>query len=192
MQIGTEGFVILLTITIIIYLLWATFFDENLEAVKSTIDDREYYVQDKDDSQDAADVLAMIRQKLMMLVGHLRKAYPNDERVSMLGNFDANSLKEGPDDAGNGVTSYTVNKNKITLCLRNAGRLVDMNTLMFVAIHEMGHIVTHEINHTPTFWTNFSWLLEEAINIGVYQHQDYEKHPEPYCNMMITSNPVAS
>ena len=61
MQIGTEGFVILLTITIIIYLIWVTFFDENLEAVKSTIDDREYYVQDKDDSQDAADVLAILK-----------------------------------------------------------------------------------------------------------------------------------
>jgi hypothetical protein len=190
MQIGTEGFIILSTITILGYILYITVFDDNLEAVKSTIDDREYYVQEKDDSQEAADYLAMIRQKLMLLVTHLRKAYPNDERTLLLKNFDANNLKEGADDAGNGVTSYTINKNKITLCLRNAGKLVDINTLMFVAIHELGHVVTHEIHHTPTFWSNFSWLLEESINIGIYQHQDYAKHPQEYCNMTITSNPV--
>jgi hypothetical protein len=190
MQIGTEGFIILSTITILCYILYITVFDDNLEAVKSTIDDREYYVQEKDDSQEAADYLAMIRQKLMLLVTHLRKAYPNDERTLLLKNFDANNLKEGADDAGNGVTSYTINKNKITLCLRNAGKLVDINTLMFVAIHELGHVVTHEIHHTPTFWSNFSWLLEESINIGIYQHQDYAKHPQEYCNMTITSNPV--
>jgi hypothetical protein len=190
MQIGIEGLIILSTITILGYIVYITVFDENLEAVKSTIDDREYYVQEKDDSQEAADYLAMIRQKLMLLVTHLRKAYPNDERTLLLKNFDANSLKEGADDVGNGVTSYTVNKNKITLCLRNGGKLVDINTLMFVAIHELGHIVTHEIHHTPTFWSNFSWLLEESINIGIYQHQDYAKHPQEYCNMTITSNPV--
>jgi hypothetical protein len=190
MQIGIEGLIILSTITILGYIVYITVFDENLEAVKSTIDNREYYVQEKDDSQEAADYLAMIRQKLMLLVTHLRKAYPNDERTLLLKNFDTNSLKEGADDAGNGVTSYTVNKNKITLCLRNGGKLVDINTLMFVAIHELGHIVTHEIHHTPTFWSNFSWLLEESINIGIYQHQDYAKHPQEYCNMTITSNPV--
>ena len=67
MQIGTEGFIILSTITILGYILYITVFDDNLEAVKSTIDDREYYVQEKDDSQEAADYLAMIRQKLMLL-----------------------------------------------------------------------------------------------------------------------------
>ncbi len=195
MQIGTDGLLILTTVSVLAYFTYITFFSDNLEAVKSLVDNREYLVQekgDKDDSQAAADMLAKIREKLMILVKHLLKAYPTDERVTMLRNFDPDALKEGSDTAGGGVTSYTVNKNKVTLCLRNAGELVDLNTLMFVAIHELGHIVTHEINHTPVFWENFSWLLEEAINIGVYQHQDYEKYPEPYCNMMITSNPVAA
>ncbi len=191
MQIGFEGLIIISTTIIVSYIIYSTYFDNNVEAVKSNLDNKEYYVQsDKENPVDAANLLAEIRKRLLLLVEHIYKNYPSDERVIRIRkNFNSDALTEGADDI-KGVTSYTINKSKITLCLRNDGHLIDINTAMFVAIHELGHVATNETHHTPLFWNNFRWLLEEAINIGIYIYISYSEHPEPYCNMMITSNPL--
>ena len=62
--------------------------------------------------------------------------------------------------------------------------------IAFVAIHEMGHIATISTGHTPEFWDNFRWLLEEAIQIGIYRKQDFKSKPEPYCGITITDSPL--
>ena len=36
---------------------------------------------------------------------------------------------------------------------------------MFVAIHEIAHIMTKSIGHKPEFWNNFKFLLENAKEI---------------------------
>jgi len=90
-----------------------------------------------------------------------------------------------------GVTSYTVNKGeKIVVCLRQRNNnFVEINTLMYVIIHELAHIcdLTSQ-QHDEKFWNNFEWLLEHAVNIGIYNYVDYSKDQEPYCGMNITSN----
>jgi len=48
-------------------------------------------------------------------------------------------------------TSYTQNKGeKVSFCMRQkdgSDELVDINTLMFVALHEMGHIMSVSVGH---------------------------------------------
>jgi len=191
MKIGFEGLIILSTTFIIAYLTYSAYFDENLEKVTSTIDNREYLVQDKEDSSDAANLIATIRGRLVTLVDHLIKSHSsNDPRIIMLKeNFNPDSLKEGVDNPE--YTSYSINKGEqIILCLRNKNKLVDINTLLFVVLHEIAHIVTEDIGHTPLFWDNFRWILEESINIGIYIKQDFDKKPVEYCGMTITSSPL--
>jgi len=157
--------------------------------VKSSIDNKEYLVQDKDDAKEAADLIAVIRQRLVILVEHLIRSYPpDDSRIKMLkDNFNPDSMKEGIDDSG--YTSYSINKGEqIVLCLRTNNKLMDINTMMFVVLHELSHIATESIGHTPEFWDNFKWILEESINIGIYQKKDYNKEAVEYCGMTITSN----
>ena len=67
---------------------------------------------------------------------------------------------------------------------------MDLNTMMFVVLHELSHLASESIGHTDEFWTNFRWILEESINIGVYQHQEFNKKPVEYCGMSITSSPI--
>ena len=191
MKIGVEGLIILSTIILVSYLGYTTFIEENLEPVKSTIDNKEYMVQDKKDSQEAANLIAVIRQRLVLLVENLIKTHPSDDpRIVMLkANFNPNSLKEGEEDSG--YTSYSINKGEqIVLCLRNKDALVDINTMMFVVLHELTHIATESIGHTPEFWDNFKWILEESINIGIYQKKDYDRESVEYCGMTITSTPL--
>jgi hypothetical protein len=191
MKIGYEGFTILISILVIIYLIYNTYFNENLEKMVSTIDNREYLVQPKEDAQEAANLIAQIRAKVSLLIDHLIKSnYDNDSRIIMLKkNYNPNNFKEGVDDPE--YTSYSINKGeKIVLCLRNKDKLVDINTLLFVVLHEVAHIATEEIGHTPDFWDNFRWILEESINIGIYTKQEFNKKPVEYCGMTITSSPL--
>jgi hypothetical protein len=62
--------------------------------------------------------------------------------------------------------------------------------MVFVAIHEMSHILTESLGHGPDFWNNFAWLLKEAELINIYKHQDFKAHPVKYCGMSITDEPV--
>ena len=67
---------------------------------------------------------------------------------------------------------------------------MDMNTIIFVSIHELAHIMTPETGHTPLFWDNMKYLLEKASSIGIYNPVDYSKDPRMYCGMEINSTPM--
>lgn len=190
MNVGLEALIVIILILIIIYLVYLHNYNANLLKVKSTIDNSEYYVQDKEDAQDAANLIAKIKDKLKSLIEHLSKQYPSDERtIRIKQNYRENSLKEGVDDPN--YTSYSVNKGEqIILCLRNKDKLMDLNTMMFVVLHEIGHLASESIGHTDEFWSNFKWILEESINIGIYVRQDFDSKPVEYCGMSITSSPL--
>jgi hypothetical protein len=59
---------------------------------------------------------------------------------------------------------------------------------MYVAIHELGHLMTEEIGHPQSFWGNFKILLKEAVNLGLYTKTDYAMKPVEYCGINIKSS----
>ena len=190
MDISLETFILLILFGSIFYLAYLYNYYSKLTKIKSTIDNNEYYVQDKDDAQAAANLIAEIRKKISRLSDHLNKSYPDDERTKrLIENYKENSLREGVDDPR--YTSYSVNKGEeIVLCIRNNNNLMELNTMMFVVLHEISHVVSESIGHTDEFWRNFRWILEESINIGIYTQQDFNKKPVEYCGMSITSSPL--
>jgi len=164
--------------------------------VKSSVDGKEYLVRDLPDKQEAANLLAKVRIKLNNLKIHLESKYPNKPQVKQLiQNFknDPKRFLESTPDAE--FTSYSVNKGEsVHLCLRQREgadeSLVKEEVMVFVAIHEMSHILTESLGHGPDFWNNFAWLLKEAEIINIYKHQDFKAHPVKYCGMSITDEPV--
>jgi predicted metal-dependent hydrolase len=191
MEINIEGFIIIIATIIGIYYIYNYYANYGLITVKSNVDNKEYIVQIKDDSLEAANLIAKIREKLVILMEHLEKSYgKNDNRIKQLKkNFRPDRLKEGVTTPG--YTSYSINKGEqIILCLRNNDKLVDINTLFFVVLHEFAHLATESIGHTEEFWDNFRWILEESINIGIYIKQDFKAQGVEYCGMTITSSPL--
>ena len=191
MDISLEGLVILILITLGIYYIYNNYINEGLIKVRSKIDNEEYTVQIKDDATDAADLIATIKNKLKTLLEHLEKTYGNsDNRVEMLkDNYKPDRVSEGIDTPG--YTSYSINKGEqIVLCLRNKDKLMDINTMTFVVLHEFAHLATESIGHTEEFWINFKWILEESINIGIYTRQDFKNKNVDYCGIKITSTPL--
>jgi len=167
-----------------------------LVSIKSRVDGKEYLVRDLVDKHEAADLMAKVRIKLNNLKIHLQSKYPyKPQVVQLVRNFEAhpNRFFESTPDAE--LTSYSVNKGEaVHLCLRqregNDESLVAEEIMVFVAIHEMGHMITESIGHGPDFWNNFAWLLKEAESIDIYKHMDFRAHPVKYCGMSITDQPT--
>jgi hypothetical protein len=73
-----------------------------------------------------------------------------------------------------GDKSYTINKHKIYLCLRDEnGEYYNDMMLLHVLIHEICHCLCDEIGHTEKFHVMLEALLEEAHKMGVY-NKNYE------------------
>ena len=163
--------------------------------VTSNIDGKQYKVRDMPDKQEAANLMARLRIRLMKITDALEKKYPDKPQVKhLVKNFrsDPSRFIEATPDSEH--TSYSINKGeKIYMCLRQRSgpdeSLVNENVMTFVSLHELAHVCTESIGHGPDFWNNFGWLLKEAEALGLYQYTDFQAHPVSYCGVYITDSP---
>ena len=164
----------------------------NLKCILSDVDGERYCVRERSKMQLAADLLSKVTKNLKDLVVYCSKKFPDDENVHrMVQKFNPTKISETLPTSE--YTAYSENKGeKIAFCLnkeKNGTKLIDINTLTFVAIHELAHIMTISEGHKQEFWQNFKFLLEQAKAAKIYEPIDYKKNPEPYCGMDITDNP---
>jgi WLM domain len=164
-----------------------------LNCIISTVDGNKYCVRDRTKLQDAADLLATVTQKCKDLVEYMGKTHPDNDAVKRLvDGFRPNKIMETLPTSS--YTAYSENKGeKIAFCLNsqkeNNEALIDIDTLTFVAIHELSHVMTVSIGHKQEFWDNFKFLLENAKEAGIHVPADYKNKPVEYCGMKITDNP---
>ena len=177
------------SVILILLIIKKVFMNDNLIKVKSSKDGREYIVRDLPNAIEAANKLSMINEKIMLLIDHLDESEENVKRLKK--NYTPESLSENTKDSIH--TSYSLNKGeKISLCLREKSDDVifeDDNTIMFVVIHELAHLMSESVGHTNEFWDNMRYLLEEARKLGIYKVVDYKKENVEYCGMYIKSTP---
>ena len=169
--------------------------NHDMAHVASTVDGQRYLVRNLSDKQEAADRLARTRAKLLRLMSNLKQTDPEKPFVvQMARNFDADPSRFSESAPDATYTSYSVNKGeKVYMCLRQRNareELVSENIITFVALHELAHIGTTEVGHTPQFWNNFGWLLKRAEEIEIYQFTDFAAHPVEYCGIHITDQPT--
>jgi len=144
----------------------------NLKCIVSDVDGNKYCVRERAKLQLAADLLANCKR--------------------LVENFDPQTVKEILPTSE--YTAYSENKGeKLAFCTtttKKGDKLIDPNTLMYVAIHELAHIATKSIGHTQEFWQNFKFLLQNAVKIKIYNPVNYKKKNKNYCGMKITDNPL--
>ena len=164
----------------------------NLKCIISDVDGKRYCVRERLKMELAANLLASVTQKLKDLVIYCAKKFPDNEKVQrMVQKFNPTKISETLPTSE--YTAYSENKGeKLAFCLnkeKNGSKLIDINTLTFVAIHELAHIMTISEGHKQEFWQNFKFLLEQAKAANIYDPVNYKKNPESYCGMDITDNP---
>lgn len=191
---------------------------KDISLVKSSIDGDSYLVRNLSDNKEAANRLAFIRNKLTQVVNLLKpennstktlynKYIKNDKKLSkeitfeefnssikqIINKYKDNSKTFSESTPNAKYTSYSVNKGEqLVFCLRlkkEGDRLVPKNTILFVALHELSHLMTKSIGHGPDFWNNFRFILKVAIDNKIYYSVDFNNNPEPYCGIKITDTP---
>jgi hypothetical protein len=193
LKLNMFGIIIILFIILIGLKLYYESDVFNLRCIVSTADGKKYCVRERNNIEKASNLLAQTTDKLKYLVENMNARYSNRKNVQRLvENFNPTTIKETLPTSE--YTAYTENKGeKLAFCLnknnKNNENLIDQNTLMFVAIHEIAHIMTFSVGHTEEFWLNFKFLLENAVELGIYEPIDYKKNPKNYCDMTISDNP---
>ena len=176
------------------YFLYMQYNEEfQLKCIISTVDGNRYCVREQNRLNEAADLLAKTTDKCKNLIDYLNETDPQDDRVKRLvKNFNPQKIMETLPTSEH--TAYSENKGeKIAFCLHvendEVSPLIDENTLMFVAIHELSHVASIGIGHKKEFWDNFKWLLENAKSAGIHDPINYKQQPQKYCGMQIRDNP---
>lgn len=186
--------VFIVSIISILTYLYITYYKPSLVYVRSDIDNNVYIVRNLPNKKKAANTLAKVRSKLDLLVNKFKLKFDNrDERINtLLSRFNPNELREALPK--NNQTSYSINKGeKIVICLRSRNKnetITDVNTLVFVALHELAHLMSISIGHNTEFWNNFRFILAHAIYWKIYTPQNFERNPKNYCGITITSSPL--
>ena len=170
-----------------------------------SFDQKSYLVRNLPDKKDAAKMLANIRTKLIIFIDELileaekENLEEEDEDTELIENYQyikmirkrlPNSIiKES--SANSEYTSYSINKGEqLVFCLRSKtnNKLHNINEIMYVAVHEIAHIGCPEIGHTPLFKNINKFLLERAVEKGLYKFENYRKTQKEYCGITLTSN----
>jgi len=194
-KLGAMGYILIGFVILVIVKMYLDSDAYNLKCIVSTVDGNKYCVRERANLTAAADMLARTTEKMKRLTRQLHQAYPNRDNVSRLyNNFKPTRVKEILPTSE--YTAYSENKGEqLALCLTNGkkgGGLIDENTLTFVALHELSHIMTKSIGHKQEFWDNFKFAIKEAAKIGIYSPVDYSKEQITYCGMEISDNPYFS
>ena len=163
-----------------------------LKCIISSVDGKEYFVRERAKLELVADLLAETTQKMSKLVKYLGEKYPDRDNVKRLvKNFNPRKVNEILPTSK--FTAYSENKGeKLAFCAtttKKGNKLIDKNTLMFVALHELSHIATKSVGHTTEFWGNFKFLIQNADKINIYKPVNYKEKPTNYCGMTITDSP---
>lgn len=164
----------------------------NLKCIIASKDGNRYCVREREKLELAANLLASVTEKMKNMVNYMKKTHPRDDRtIRLVDGFDPKRISETLPTSE--LTAYSENKGeKIAFCLnttKEGNKLIDLNTLTFVALHELSHIMTASVGHKQEFWQNFKFLLENAKAAGIYDPVDYKKNPQQYCGLTINDNP---
>lgn len=180
---------------------------------------KEYLVRNLPDKQQAANTLDEMNQRFQKIINYCKQEEPlklfkqfvikepqlkelneiqqtqfntfKKDIERLVKNYNPDSLSE---NVPNSVyTSYSENKGqKIVFCLRSKStdKLVDLNTMMFVGLHELAHLMTYSIGHKPEFWENFRILLRISIRLSIYSCVNYSVESKDYCGTKINDSPL--
>ena len=103
--------------------------------------------------------------KLKEIVARLTPAFPSMQNL----------------DFYEGEKSYTINKQKVYLCLKDEnGAYYDDNVLIYVILHEYSHSICKSIGHTVEFHELFEDVLKKATDLGLFNPS--VPIPHNYCN----------
>jgi hypothetical protein len=105
----------------------------------------------------------------------IRAGLPADERWKRIKN--SNTIFTGTTHEVDGAGSNVNKGYEIYICLDGD----DVNSAMYVVIHELAHMSVVEYDHSDKFWENFRDLKSICQTLGVYSPADQKA----YCGQTV-------
>ena len=185
--------IIILFIILVSYRIYINSDIFQLKCIVSEVDGEKYCVRERDKLKLAANRLALVNNNMKKIVEYCSEKYPDNDFVKRL-KKGYNPKKIFEILPTSKYTAYSENKGeKLAFCLNKKkddnDNLIDLNTLTYVALHELSHIGSKTLGHTSEFWNNFKFLIIQAEKLNLYKPVDYKKNNKNYCGMLITDNP---
>lgn len=194
--------IIIVFIIILIFISYYTY--NNVYYIQSEIDKKFYIVKKSKNSGNSgnselsikqkANILAELNKRVDKLIYYFSINYNNSNSINLPKYKNVNLLLKrfSPDLLGENIlpfgTSYTFNKGTfIGMCI-SGNDSPDINTMMYVLLHELSHVGSESIGHTQEFLDFFRFLLKISIQLKIYQETDYKNNPKNYCGLNINQN----
>lgn len=141
-----------------------------------------------------ANILFEVKRKLTILVDYMQdNAVPTKQDANRLWDrFKDTEIREtGWLETS---TAYTLNKGwQIRLCLDKSNNTTyNTNAIMFVALHELAHVLSISYGHNDEFKDNMELIVKTATKLGLYNPVDYSINPIVYCGTKITNTPCSN
>jgi hypothetical protein len=190
--------ILLFLIITIIYLRRRNQIIEKMSFVEA-FDKKKYLVRDLNTKYESANLLAKLMNNLKLLITTLkqRSESTNDTELRKYKSFietiynKIDNVKVRENEGSTDLTSYSINKGEeLVFCIRSKtnNQIHDINELMYVAVHEISHIGCPETGHTRLFAKINLFLLQRAVQMGLYHYRDYASNPVEYCGMILTTS----
>ena len=186
-------------------ILFNAFYDSNVWH-KSTLNGKLYKVKKDGMETVTANKLALVEYKLNMLCDIVCKNVIN-KMIFVHGAVEKlrrrwPKIKIREVSPGEPEAAYVLNKGPdMRFCVQNKNSTIGEkdNLMMFVAIHEMAHIMSDSFGHGPEFIKNFKGLLDVATTNYItnpitqqreliYTPRDFNTQPTQYCGTKINRN----
>jgi len=187
---------ILIIIVFIIFgfVIISYFLNDNVAPFVSNIDGNNYAVRKDgtdEEKQNAANYLALVHDRIEKIVNYVNQHdLPNKDAAKRLfSRWNSCQLKETSSNEKS--AAYTLNKcSELRICIRKTnGEFENINTTMFVILHELAHVMSISFGHEEEFKENFSYLVHLASKLGLYKPEDFNNSPKTYCGVEINSTP---
>lgn len=109
----------------------------------------------------------------------IQKGLPHEDRWKLICN--KNAIITGTDKRS-GIVGSNVNKGyEIYICIDGE----DIESAMYVFLHELAHLTVTEYDHTQKFWDNFRDLRSICTSLGVYS----PVQSQMYCGEKVGEKP---
>ncbi len=150
---------------------------------KSNLNNKIYKVRNENNKQEAANILAdidIIYKKIIsnLVIKNISYINLNSEYV----------LSEKPYLSYD--SSYSIAKKYIYICLRNpiTNKFHDKNVIIYVALHELAHVLCPDYGHGNLFIEIFKLITEISVELNLYKPINFEVENYNYCGITIKSS----